>query len=231
MATATGATLDGNGDEAIRIPIVNPSDVSAARAAEFGSDSDDAGSRSGESRSERAKRAWETRRANGNAPAAKTDAKPKQAGATPRIALSVNSIEFALTGIHALLAAGMAAPELALQPAEATIVAQNIVAVARHYDLQASAKATDWGNLIVSLGVVYGPRVVALAVRKGNEAKTRGHGTPRVAPAPPQAPTPTQTPAPAAAGSNAPPATAKVPTRPSTREDDALLNEVEPAMF
>jgi hypothetical protein len=121
---------------------------------------------------------------------------------------------------------------LALQPAEATIVAQNIVAVARHYDLQASAKATDWGNLIVSLGVVYGPRVVAVSSRKATEAKVRrGHGTPSVAPAPPQAPQP-QVVTPAPLQQSAPVETAsKVPTRAATRADDALLNEIEAAMF
>lgn len=220
------------------IPRVNPSDVSAARAAEFGSVANDSG-KPGESRSERAKRAWETRRANGNAPAAKlaTDAR-KPASAKTRTPLNVNSIEFALTGIHALLAASLATPELDLKDGEAKIIAENIVAVARHYDLQASEKATDWGNLVVSLGIVYGGRVVAIMSRTNAEAKVkRGHGNPILA---------TQPAAPASPASVRPspekvtihhPTAAGLPngaaplTRPRTPQDDAFLNELEPAMF
>src|SRR6202034_3860463 len=44
-------------------------------------------------------------------------------------------------------------------------------AVTRHYNIQASAKAIDWGNLIVALGSVYAPKVVAMGMRKSKEVR------------------------------------------------------------
>lgn len=115
---------------------------------------------------------------------------PRQASGTGKAAskapLDVNAIQFALTGIHALLAAGLSAPELTLSDAEAEIVSKNIVAVARHYDLQATAKATDWGNLIVSLGVVYGGRFVSLTARKRQENAMRRQQRANPPPPPPR---------------------------------------------
>jgi hypothetical protein len=155
------------------------------------------------------------------------DSKPGKPSAAPRKAgsLDVNSVQFALTGIHALLAAGMSAPELELTPTEAETVAKNIVAVARHYDLQQTAKATDWGNLIVALGVVYGGRFIRISARKKAEALAKRGATrantgfvptpPMTAPNQPQAMTPTK------ATPGMPPSRAK------TDADLALLNEVE----
>jgi hypothetical protein len=144
----------------------------------------------------------------------------------PKGSIDVNSVQFALTGIHALLAAGMAAPELELTETEAETVAKNIVAVTRHYDLQQTAKATDWGNLVVSLGVVYGGRLIRISSRKKAEKAARrgavapGTGfvptAPNTAPQQPQVKTPIVDPK------------VGVATRPKTREDDALLNEMEP---
>lgn len=140
--------------------------------------------------------------------------------------LDVNSIQFALTGIHALLAAGLHAPELELSEAEAETVSKSIVAVSRHYDLQQTQKATDWGNLVVSLGVVYGGRIIRISARTSAEKKAKRGATaantgftptaPNVAPQQPQ--------------TAAPVINAKmgVATRQKTAADDALLNEVEP---
>lgn len=140
--------------------------------------------------------------------------------------LDVNSIQFALTGIHALLAAGLHAPELELSEAEAETVAKSIVAVSRHYDLQQTQKATDWGNLVVSLGVVYGGRIIRISARTSAAKKaSRGATAPNTGftpTAPNVAPQQPQTRTPEAAKAAMP------PMRPRTREDDALLNEVEP---
>lgn len=144
----------------------------------------------------------------------------------PKGSLDVNSIQFALTGIHALLAVGMSAPELTLTDTEAETVAKNVVAVARHYDLQQTAKATDWGNLIVSLGVVYGGRLMSIGFRKQAEKKARGAGV-RLNPSPVAA-------APTQPTVRVPPVGQQTPGMPSTRPkndaDLALLNEVETFM-
>jgi hypothetical protein len=87
--------------------------------------------------------------------------------------LSVNSIQFSLTGIHALLAAGFHAPEMELTEAEAKTFSENIIAVARHYDLQQTQKATDIGNLVVSLGIIYGGRAIRISSRLNAENTRR----------------------------------------------------------
>lgn len=136
--------------------------------------------------------------------------------------LDVNSIQFALTGIHALLAVAMSAPELELEASESETVAKNIVAVGRHYDLQQTAKATDWGNLIVSLGVVYGGRFMRIGIRRKAENKGKARdvkpGTGFVPTPPNRAPGQPQTQAPPN-GING--------SRPKTTDDLRLLDEIE----
>jgi hypothetical protein len=120
------------------------------------------------------------------------------------------------------LAAGLAAPELELSETEAETVSKNIVAVARHYDLQQTAKATDWGNLVVSLGVVYGGRIIRISARKKAEGKAkRGGVAPGVGFPAPAPSAPTQS-APRPSGKEHIPG-----ARPKTDADLALLNEVE----
>lgn len=208
---------------------VDPAAVATAAAA-------DSGNVAGESRTDRAKRAWETRRANlkgGKAVSVAT----KPASAQASVALNVNSVQFALTGIHALLAAGLHAPELELSEVEAKTVSENLVAVARHYDLQATAKATDWSNFAISLGIVYGGRVTRIMARKNVEARAkraRNAGLGAVAAdiqsaaAPPAMPRTETIQHPVAAGK---PNGASPIHRARTREDDIMLNEIEPAMF
>jgi hypothetical protein len=139
--------------------------------------------------------------------------------------LDVNSIQFALTGIHSLLAVAMSAPELNLSPEESETVAKNIVAVGRHYDLQQTAKATDWGNLIVSLGVVYGGRFMSIGIRKSAEKKARSRdvkpGT-GFTPTPPSAPN-----QPAVMQPNKGPPSHIPGARPKTDADLKMLDEVE----
>lgn len=152
----------------------------------------------------------------------------KEAKGSP---LSVNSVQFSLTGIHALLAVALSAPELVLSDTEAETIAKNVVAVAKHYDLQQSAKATDWGNLILSLGVVYGGRMVSIYARNkaARPPKKPPAGFSQVQQPPaPAAPSHIRVDHPNAAG---PPSGATPLTRKATVEDQAMLNEIEPAMF
>jgi hypothetical protein len=158
----------------------------------------------------------------------KPAAKPASQKGSP---LSQNSIQFALTGIHALLAAGLHAPEMELSETEAATVSNNIVAVARHYDLQQTQKATDIGNLAISLGIVYGGRAIRISSRVRSEQqmrRARSVGLNAVAaataPQPAQAPQTVKVAHPNASG---PPAGAMPPTRPKTADDNRLLDEVE----
>lgn len=142
------------------------------------------------------------------------------------VPVDVNSITFSLTGIHALLAAGLSSPELMMTEDEGKVIGTAAAAVARHYDLQASQKAIDWGNLVVALGAFYGPRIVAIRMRRKserNERRAANAGVPVQ-----QASAPVQRQTSAAARPSG------VPLRTHTPSDDekaAMLNETVTPMF
>lgn len=119
---------------------------------------------------------------NGSATSATGDAGPKRRGRKPgsttrakQATLDVNGIEQLLLSTHYMLAGMTRVQEIALSPDEAKSLAQATANVARHYDVSVSAKALDWTNLIMALGMVYGTRVVAMRNRarsaKANRAK------------------------------------------------------------
>ena len=63
---------------------------------------------------------------------------------------------------HAMLAAMVKVPELAIDPAEAQSLAKAAANVARHYDLGASQKTLDWISLGTVIASIYGPRAIAM---------------------------------------------------------------------
>lgn len=79
-------------------------------------------------------------------------------------------------------------PDIQLSEEEAEQYAKAIAAVARHYDLGASAKALDWTNLLTTMGSIYGVRAMA-AVARRKERQRQGPLGPIVSGAePPPAP-------------------------------------------
>lgn len=78
-----------------------------------------------------------------------------------------------LLSTHAMLAGMTRTPEFALDQKEAKSVAEALANVSRHYDVSVSAKALDWTNLIMALGMVYGTRVFAIRNRRMNERAER----------------------------------------------------------
>jgi hypothetical protein len=223
MARVDGDTVSGGGSGA-------ESGSGSPESVDIGSHIDEAvaaSRNSGPGTGKRVRRTREQLAADGYYEGKDIKQSVRTAATAKKGSLDVNSIQFALTGIHALLAVGMSAPELELSPEESETVAKNIVAVGRHYDLQQTAKATDWGNLIVSLGVVYGGRFMRIGIRKSAEKKARGRdvkvGTgfavtpPNSAPQQPEVMRP-----------NVAPTAATMPgTRPRTTEDLKMLDEVE----
>ena len=144
--------------------------------------------------------------------------------------LSVDGIVFSLTGIHALLAAALQAPELVLSQQEAEYVAKSYTAVARHYDMQASQKAVDIGNLVVTIGIVYGSRLVSIGARRKAARDAKRAGTPAVVVQPAPAAPPraaTGQPTVRAGGPNG----AAPLTRPKSEADNAMLDEIPVPMF
>lgn len=98
--------------------------------------------------------------------------------------IDINGLEKILLSGHAMLAGIAKTPELELDAMEAKDLATAAAAVARHYDMTMTAKAMDWTNLIMTLGAVYGTRLMAVRMRRTME---RG---PRVASATVETPTP-----------------------------------------
>lgn len=95
------------------------------------------------------------------------------AGDGEKASLGLNAIEAILHSIHLGVSALASAPELQLDPMEATAVAKGIAAVGRHYPaFQMSEKAADWGNLIVLAVGIYGPRMFAIKARRADTPRT-----------------------------------------------------------
>jgi len=61
------------------------------------------------------------------------------------------------------MAATLSHPELILSQEECDQLALATTNVARHYvDTRRHEKTIDWGHLIIALGMIYGPRLVAI---------------------------------------------------------------------
>jgi len=75
--------------------------------------------------------------------------------------------------------------ELEMEQEEASKLAGAMANVARHYDMQASAKAMDWTNLIFVAGSLYGTRFAAIRLRRIMEkAEAAEKGDPTLNPNP-----------------------------------------------
>lgn len=89
------------------------------------------------------------------------------------IPLDRDAVTAILFSIHTMLAAATKTPELALDEKEARGIAEAATKVAAFYDVAASAKTIAWANLVSALGVVYGPRVIAIGMRRKHERAKR----------------------------------------------------------
>jgi hypothetical protein len=130
-----------------------------------------------------------------------------------------------------------AAPEWQLDASESETLSNAIVAVSKHYDMQASAKAIDLGNLCVTFSIIYGGKFARTIARKRAEAAANPRSSrpvtvnaPATASAPQHRPATTVVHHPVAAGR---PNGAGPVVRAKTEQDLAMLNEIEvyaPAM-
>lgn len=84
-----------------------------------------------------------------------------------------DAISAILFSAHAMLAGITRTPELALDQGEAKTIAEATSKVAELYDVTADPKTIAWSNLIMTLGMVYGTRIVAINMRRKDERKKR----------------------------------------------------------
>ncbi len=89
-----------------------------------------------------------------------TQARPEISGK-----LDLDSLNFTLFYAHALLAKATKTPELELDETEAKTLAQSAMNVMNHYNIKASQKAIDWGNFLLTAGIIYGGKLHAVSER------------------------------------------------------------------
>lgn len=92
--------------------------------------------------------------------------------------MGISSIESLLFSTHFMLGAILKSPEIVLSEDEAKKMAEASANVMKHYDVRASAKVVDWTNLIICLGMIYGPRAVAYAARVKKEKAEKAAAQP-----------------------------------------------------
>lgn len=90
--------------------------------------------------------------------------------------LSVDVLNDLLLSVHFGLAAMLHTPEIALDMDEARKLANASANVMRHYNVRTTAKAMDWIQLSITLGVIYGPRAVVFAARRKPREPARANG-------------------------------------------------------
>lgn len=74
---------------------------------------------------------------------------------------------------HAILAAGLKTPEIALSKVEAETLAKATAEVAKHYPHAIDPKTIAWVNLATCMGLTYGPRVYMIRQRLDAEKRDR----------------------------------------------------------
>lgn len=86
-------------------------------------------------------------------------------GAAQKAPLDLGFIEFALLGIHSMLASSLAIPELELTQDEGHKLAVAVQNVAAHYPLAIDPKAQAWMALFMVAGSLYGTRAYVYYAR------------------------------------------------------------------
>lgn len=70
-----------------------------------------------------------------------------------------------------MIAVGLKRPEVALTEAESKQLASAMVNVTKHYELDVLPKQAAWAELIMAIGIIYAPRIVAIARKPQKKAK------------------------------------------------------------
>lgn len=84
-----------------------------------------------------------------------------------------------LLSSHAMLAGITRTAELAIAPEEADTLARALSTVNAFYDVKVAEKTLAWVNLAMVAGTIYGTRLVAIRVRRGNERAARAATQPQ----------------------------------------------------
>ena len=99
--------------------------------------------------------------------------KEKEARPQGQGRLDLDSFNFTLFFAHSTLAKATKTPELALDEIECKNMATACLNVMQHYNIKASQKAIDWGNLLLTCGLIYGGKMSSISQRKDEERKSK----------------------------------------------------------
>lgn len=97
----------------------------------------------------------------------------RRGGAAKAQALPVSTLSFLLMSSHAMLAGMTKTPELELADEEATNLGTAIATVNSFYNVAVADKTMAWIALAMVAGQVYGPRVMAIGIRRRSERAER----------------------------------------------------------
>jgi hypothetical protein len=76
-------------------------------------------------------------------------------------------------GLHVMLAGATKTPELAIAEEEGEAFMGAAGRVMRHYSVEATQRTLDWIAFAGCAGGIYGPRAVAIALRRREEGRSR----------------------------------------------------------
>lgn len=92
-------------------------------------------------------------------------------GIPNRKSRDLQAVEAMFVSIHAILATSAKMPEAAIGPDESHMIIEAFANVMDQYKIKLDGKTGAAAVLIYSLGLVYGPRAVAVVIRKRNESR------------------------------------------------------------
>ena len=92
-------------------------------------------------------------------------------GRKPKSERNLQGVEQVLLAMHMMLATATGYPEFILDKQESHILAEAIANLGEHYKIKLDGKTGAVMGMVYALGVVYGPRAIAIGIRVRNERK------------------------------------------------------------
>ncbi len=100
-----------------------------------------------------------------------TERPKKRRGRPPKSERNLDGVKQLLFTTHMVLSRIASCPELAIDDAEASMFATSLATLADHYKIRLEGKSGAVVGFIYTLGIIYGPRAIAISIRLRNERK------------------------------------------------------------
>lgn len=108
--------------------------------------------------------------------ALETERPRKRRGRPPKAERNLDGIKQLLLTTHMVLSRIASCPELAIDDGEANMFANSLATLADHYKIKLDGKSGALVGFIYTLGIIYGPRAVAISIRVRNERNSSNDG-------------------------------------------------------